>query len=133
MSSRPEKAARPPEGRTMFTSTPSMSMSLTRACESKLTRSSGNGGDSPRHSPARRHALARAKDAVEIRALADAVARHSALARGAPDQGAERGELGLVRRREIPLDGFGGLDDGGGGVEDAISGACHRGPPQGVR
>ena len=34
----------------MFTSTPSMSMSATRACGSKLTRSLGNGGPCQRTS-----------------------------------------------------------------------------------
>src|SRR5207253_10900791 len=45
-----QNAGTPPEGRIMFASTPSMSMSLTRACGSKLTRSLGNGGPCQRTS-----------------------------------------------------------------------------------
>src|SRR2546428_13573548 len=43
-SSSAQNAGTPPEGRTMFTSTPSISMSRTRAWASKLTRALGNGG-----------------------------------------------------------------------------------------
>ena len=123
----------------MFTSTPSMSMSLTRACESKLTRSSGNGGPCQRTShgvpPSLRpreidsaggYPIARAEQPIEVGALADAVARHAALGRRAPDQRAERREAALVGGREVRLDRFGGFDDVRVGVEDPVAGACHK-------
>jgi hypothetical protein len=43
----------------------------------------------------------------------------------APDEGAERRQLGAIGGREVRLDRFNGLDDVGVGVEDAIAAACH--------
>src|SRR6266851_3834410 len=88
----------------MLTSTPSRSMSWTRACESTLTR---------------------AEAPVQRRPLADAVARHARPGRGAFDQRAERGQLRPVGHREELLDRLGRLDDMRVGVEDTVSREGH--------